>query len=248
MSKKNIFFLFLCIILGNLCATPVDFDFEGSLCISENKLIVSLGSGCDTALTLRNCGLRNAAFPFDWLVLNSHEKLILLLCDNFEFFTDKNMFSPLDDPGLSDHPNCLKNNYYDILFYHEGSVLYDWSDIEKYEEQLTQLKNKYDKRIDRFRQLRSYPGQVYFIRNFVSGSPEQANRHTELALELRDALRSFFPELDFILVIVTYIDVNAPPIDNLEGVLEFRMDRPAWQSEYKKMYNELLTNFYSWDK
>lgn len=238
MIRKTLCFFTL--LIGSLFATPVDFNFEGCLSGSETKLIVSLGSGCDTALTLRDCNLRNAAFPFDWIVLDSHEKLILLLDDNFEFFTDKTMFLPLDDPSKSDHPNCLVNHYYDIFFYHEGTVLYDWSDVEKYEEQLNRVKDKYDRRIDRFRQLSTYPGEVYFIRNFVSNNPQQANRHSELAEELRDALRRFFPELNFILAIVTYNDVNAPPIGTLEGVLEFRMDRSLWQIEYEKMYNVLL--------
>jgi len=238
MYKKIILFLYL--LIESLIATPVDFNFEGSLTISEDKLIVSLGSGCDTALTLRDCGLRNVAFPFDWLVTDSHEKLILLLDDNFEFFTNKTMFSPLEDPRISDHPNCLKNNYYDILFYHEGSTLYEWSNAEKYEEQLNRLKDKYDRRIDRFRELSSYPGEVYFIRNFVSSNPIQANCHSELATELKNALRRFFPDLNFFLVIVTYKDVDAPAISSLEGVMEFRMDRPPWRKEYEKMYNTLL--------
>jgi hypothetical protein len=61
-----------------------------------------------------------------------------------------------------------------------------------------------------------------------------------MAIELREALSRYFPDLDFTLVIVSYNDVNAPPIGALEGVVEFRMNRNNWMHEYADMYRLLL--------
>jgi len=233
----------LCILtfwLGSLLANPVDFNFEGTLPLDTEKLFVSLGSGCDTGLTLRDCGLRQAAFPFDWLICGNHERFIMLLDDDFHYFTDERFFVPLDDPKVSDHPNSLMNTYYDLIFYHEGSIPYDWSDHEKYQEQLARIKAKYERRISRFRQIRSFPGKVFFIRNFQSVHAAQTSRHEEMAIELRDALRRYFPGVNLTLVIVTFTDVNAPSIGPIDGVLEFKMDRPPWRQEYAKMYEVLL--------
>lgn len=238
MFKKILCYITL--LIGNVFSNPVDFNFEGSLSLEGENLIVSLGSGCDTGITLRECGLRNAAFPFDWLVSGNHKRFITLLDDDFEFFTDERFFVPLIDPNLSDHPNCLMHTYYDILFYHEGSILYDWSELDKYIEQLERMKLKYTKRINRFRQIRLFTGKVFFIRNFTSDNEDQASRHSELAAELRDALRRYLPNVNFTLVIVTYNDVNAPAVGPIDGVVEFKMDRPGWRQEYAKMYESLL--------
>jgi len=217
------------------------FDFEGDFPSHKEPLIISLGSGCDTGLTSRNCGLRKAAFPFDWLVIGNHKHFISILDNDFECFTDENYFVPVD--GVSDHPNSLLNTYYEIFFYHEGDVLYDWSDLNKYNEQLNRLKIKYERRIDRFRQLGHYPGKVFFIRNFTTDDASQAARHPELARELRDTLERYFPSLDFTLVIVTYTDVNAADIKDIDGVIEFKMNRPRWVHEYEKMYKILLEEY-----
>lgn len=233
------FVIFLCLLFfESLSSTLPDFNFEGTLPLNDRVIIVSLGSGCDTALKLRDYGLRNAAFPFDWLITGSHEKFILVLRNDFQFFADPNFFIPVDE--ATDHPNNLRNTYYDISFWHEGSTLYDWSDLEKYQEQLERVQAKYERRIERFRQLRFFLGKVFFVRNFTSATREQAHRHPELAVELREALRQYFPQLDFTLVIVTYNDVQGTPIENLDQIVEFRMERGPWHTEYGKMYETLL--------
>jgi hypothetical protein len=216
------------------------FQFEGGIPVEDPCLFVGLGSGCDTGLTLRDCGFRKAAFPFDWIVNGDHQKLLLLLEEDFKFFTDPARFEKLSSQGIEDHPNSLRNRYYDITFYHEGSVLYDWSDEEKYREQLQRLQVKYERRIQRFRQLRDYPGRVFFIRNFTTSQPDRLSQHTQMARELREALECYFPSLDFVLVIVTYQDLHAPPIEGVEGVMEFQMHRPSWREEYANMYQALL--------
>ncbi len=232
-------FLFILSLIGHCFSEPVDFNFEGAI-PPPQTLMVSLGSGCDTGMMLRDNQLRHAAFPFDWLISNHHSSLISMLDQDFEFFADVRCFSPLIDTKASDHNNPLQHTHYkELLFFHEEPVRYDWNDQDKFREQLDRVSKKYTKRINRFRDLRSFSGKVYFIRNFLSNA-EQAFWHPELAVELRDALRRYFPTLDFILVIVTYLDVNATPILFVDQVEEFRMDRRNWKEGYKSMFKTLL--------
>lgn len=233
------YILTICLMILQPIFPKEIFDFEGQIIADKKPLFVSLGSGCDTAITLRDCGLRNAALPFDWLVTGNHERFIQLLDDDFKYFIDERYFIPVED--ASDHPNSLKNTHYDVVFYHEGLVPYDWHDEDKYKEQIDRMRAKYKRRIERFQQLRYYPGTVYFIRNFTSPAI-QASWHPILAVELRCALQRYFPALDFTLVIVTYADVQGTEIKGIEGVREFKMHRPDWRSEYEKMYHELLSS------
>ncbi len=80
------FFVLLIFQMRTLFADSPDFDFEGELICHEKHLFVSLGPICEMALRLRDCGLRHAAFPFDWLVLKNVDRFIELLDNDFQFF------------------------------------------------------------------------------------------------------------------------------------------------------------------
>ena len=54
--------------------------------VNQEPLFISLGSTCTTAHMHRECGIRKAAFPFDWIVSFDSEKLIDILEENFLHF------------------------------------------------------------------------------------------------------------------------------------------------------------------
>lgn len=189
----------------------------------EIPLIVGLGSWCHTATAVKKCGLRKAAYPFDWLAFPSHESLVKLLDEDFQFFTDEKLMIKVFD--FPDSPNTLKNTYYNILFHHDTPHPYDnRTDQKSYEEHIEAIQNKYARRINRFRALRFYSGKVFFIRHPHWENPEEFKKNRQQAQELRDALFRYFPDLDFTLVIVNSTYQNTAPIENLERVIEYKIN------------------------
>src|SRR5690242_4485052 len=84
--------------------------------ISQEALFVSLGSTCITAHMHRECKIRKAAFPFDWIISLDGEKLIDILEEGFLHF--------LDPDVLQVSGQALLNHYYHLEFLNEG----DWED------------------------------------------------------------------------------------------------------------------------
>lgn len=213
----------LFIYFGRLVA--VDIYHEQKI---NNPVFISLGCSCEVAHQLRWNGMRDRAFPFDWLLTTNCAGFVALLEDNFKFFMDNRYLS------MACHNSTytsLFNNYYYIEFRHD---LYDMD--TSFEEHLPFIQEKYEKRIHRFRELGSYPGKVYFIR---SAYPPEYDHSSAIVTEeclaltfshakdLRDTLNKLFPYLDFTLVIVNYRDVPCPEIIGLEKVIEFKIGKDA---------------------
>ena len=76
--------------------------------ISQEPLFVSLGSTCTTAHMHRECGIRKAAFPFDWIISFDGEKLIDILNEGFFHFLNPDVLK------VSGH--ALLNHYYHLEF------------------------------------------------------------------------------------------------------------------------------------
>ncbi len=171
---------------------------------AENEpLFVSLGSYCWPALTIKNCGLRRASFPLDWVVSLNGEKVIELLDNRFVDFTNEAYF-------VSSSRQMLLHSYYELAFQHEG-LWENTNDFKKVQE----FQEKYERRIERFKRLNEYKGKIYFIRAALNGSthpvypfPSQENIQIseEYALRLFESLKRIFPDLDFYLVIKNHKD------------------------------------------
>lgn len=212
-------FFFLCIVLlANLAAE--DYYEEDELTLANEPQFVSLGSTCHMAIALKANGFRKAAFPFDWLISN-HEPLINIIEDDFFFFTNENCFSKHN--GI---PAC-NNNYYKIGFPHD----FDLTNLEgdKGLAQWNAFKEKYDRRITRFRELKDYKGKVFFVRacwsQLAEGKNGEFNENAKRAQELRWALERYFPSLDFTLIVISYNDLNIPEIPDIKGIIELKIGR-----------------------
>jgi hypothetical protein len=230
-------FIFFTLFIGHLFSTSVDFNEEGFLDFEEKPLFVSLGSHCEIADTLRKEGLRKAAFPFDWLDCRDQDSLIRILDTDFEGFTDRANFIPLPDCPV---PNTVYNARYKIRFHHDWPFSDNFSDPERLEQQLQFIKTKYERRIDRFRQLRFYPGKVLFVRAFFWEIGEDVGPNYNQAVELKKALDRYFPSLNFLLIVINYTDANAPKISGIEGVHEFKIYRGAYERELGNAYQFFL--------
>jgi hypothetical protein len=169
---------------------------------TREPLFVSLGSTCEVTHQLRFLGLRTAAFPLDWALSLNNSQIIRLLEEDFLHFNDEEY--------LSSYTTVLLNTCYCLLFPHEGN----W-EAPFYSETLETFKDKSQRRIDRFKNLRSYPGKVFFIRAACPNAENPKAVYTDkenlyitndYSVLLYQTLKNKFPELDFILIIMNFSD------------------------------------------
>lgn len=159
----------------------------------KEVLFVSLGSSCSSASMIRDSGCRVGGYmPFDWICSKNSDKLIEILHDDFlHFFNDDYIFI------CDKYSPHIVNSYYYFDF------------PNSFEDSEEKFRSKYRRRIERFRKLKDYQGQVIFVRcaSGYEGSLyyefEEAHEITDTAaFKLYDTLKTRFPKLDFLLVIL----------------------------------------------
>lgn len=214
----------------------------GSL-VAYEPLFVSLGSHCEVAIQLRDHKFRSGAYPFDWLITLNHERLVALLDEDFQFFLDERFF--FQDP---EHPTILENSHYEIEFRHEWPFSDLKVDSSRYEKQLQAIREKYARRVARFRAIRDHDGPVFFLRvsyDFQNGGAnywwdeKHLPTNARQAEELRDALKRYFPGLNFTLILINYIEDDLPAIVNVPGVIELKIRKSDKFEDYEDLLNSL---------
>ncbi len=202
------------------------------------NLIVSLGSHCEVAAYLRQAGLRSEAYPFDWLTTFDHTLFASLIYNDFAYFMDARF--------LYQYPyGNVVNWCYQIDFRHD----WPYSDIN-FAKYFPEIRKKYERRIERFRKLNRHYGKVYFVRaaydlNLDPFLPTVTSQCTRIEISdaeiLRNTLYEKFPNLDFTLVIVNYIEEETPDIIGLEKVIEFKVRKGYRTEDYSRLF-QLLKN------
>ncbi len=211
-----------------------DSELGGRIEEGIGPLFVSLGSYCETAHVHRECGIRKAAFPFDWIISFDGEKLLEILEDDFLHF--------LNPHFLRVYGASLLNDYYHLEFLNEG----DWEDADY---KIEEFSRKCQRRIDRFRNLGNYPGKVFFVRTSYPRSLVDPNRIwrieenieiTRLSAEkLYQKLKNYFPCLDFDLIIMNLKEMAGFEVDEAtsDHLLMVRIDGKI--GSYKNFYHLL---------
>lgn len=233
---RKIRHLFFC-LFALICIEPEKIHSTEQMIDDDKPLFVSLGCLCDVAGQIRSNHFREKAFPLDWILTLDYQGFFALLEDNFEFFLDER-FLHLHSSGR------VINSYYNIHFLH------DWPDSNLHDH-LYSIQKKYQRRIDRFNELASYKGKVYFIRAaFIIQipvysdsviTPECSKITYSDAETLRDILLKKFPDLDFKLVVINYEDESVPDIIGLENVIEFKVVKSQKEEDYKNIFQQLLS-------
>lgn len=187
-------FGFTCVFADSANSREEEFQ------MSDEHLFVSLGSICEPAQMLRFCKLRKKAYPFDWIVSMDGEALIEMLENDFKDFFNDEFFVPFGPAGH------LLHTHYHLEFLHEGDFNHQFA------ANLERLKQKYQRRIARFKSLENCQYKVFFIRNaFVYSTtdphrfykfPDNLEISEEYALRLYQALKFVFPKLNFDLLII----------------------------------------------
>lgn len=100
---------------------------------------ISLGQACPTASSMSKYGLRSWSGPFDWLITDSLQWVLHFIENDFEDFLVRDNLE-----RIPAYPKAFKDKLSGFVFHHD----YEYPFESKYVE----LKQRYQKRIDRFRQ------------------------------------------------------------------------------------------------
>lgn len=234
-SAILIFFIFLATRCEN-------FEFDGGINFNKPYLFVSLGCNCWQAVALRNKthGLRDAAFPFDWLFTLDNDLLIKCLDEKFKYFNDPSQMRRYEK-------TCVENIRYNFKFTHDWPYRDERDSAQRYREQLDFIKNKYTRRINRFDSIRDFKGKVFFVRCFQTDYQYKGEPgwNAQSAIKLNNALKRFFPDLNFTLVVVSCTDPAVSEIGDIPGIKEYKIKHLTENNyeSYYTMYKDLLAEF-----
>lgn len=164
---------------------------------SEKPICISLGSKCNPAICLRLLGLREQAFPFDWLG-TSFNALYNALNDDFKYFLQDIKVNPIKT-GIIDFYGI--NFVHDLPTMHHPVISPDFNNPiasatlhPDWKLALPDVREKYQRRIARFNELCNSTATIYFIR---TDEITQAQ-----SLELHRLLTKKYPLLTFTLVVL----------------------------------------------
>lgn len=113
-------------------------EIKDNIFETNYKHVISLGFFYSVALELERKGLRDASYPFDWLI-SDFQGVIKVIENRFYDFLNIDFFSQ--------NKECMhifKNSKYNIEFYH------DFTAYKPLGDQIDMVKNKYTRRIKRF--------------------------------------------------------------------------------------------------
>ncbi len=219
---------------------PPDYHFEGQTNYNAPYLFVSLGCTCWPAQALREHGLRDVAFPFDWLLTRNNEKFILCLNENFENFLNYSYF--IRSPRTS-----IENTYYDFQFTHDWPFHDERDSQARYNEQLQFITAKYTRRINRFKNINDFQGKVFFIRCWQTDYNYKGKWgwNAKNTQDLNSALKKLFPNLNFTLVILSCTDPSISEIGDLPEIKEYKIANLTGENfiEYKSIFLDLIAEF-----
>jgi hypothetical protein len=162
----------------------------------SRPIYISLGSNCQASYALRHYQLREAAYPFDWMVVYDVEGAIQAIYEDFAHFLNPNY--------LEYRETHIYNSYYRMSFVHDFPTNYHANVATEgentgiialnYLDYLSSVENKYSNRISRLKKvLESGRQQVVFIRTHAEPLSAYYFVH---------AIKHKYPKLNFIFVSV----------------------------------------------
>jgi hypothetical protein len=132
-----------------------------------NPEFIPLGESCAIAYQLHKHGKRKQAYPFDWIRTGKLKNITNLINENFMCFTSfvkcsdkgKNNFPKVDGDNFNKDgkPCVLVKNKFNMRFPHDF-------DETNFKEQGILVRQKYFRRIDKFKDIINSEKKVIFIR------------------------------------------------------------------------------------
>ena len=189
--------------------------------------MISLGFFCSTALELQRYGLRDASYPFDWIISRIEPALALIDSDFADF---------LQPEGLSrnpDRPNIVHDKIAGVDLYH------DFDPSLTIAEQYETVAAKYGRRI---RRLKAVERRTLFVR-YIDPAPGTECTEFEFLdwnmARVLEILRRSHPQNDLLLVGHSGLPATCgglpiytfPPDDGDVVAREFLRKNPALRRE-----------------
>lgn len=189
--------------------------------------IISLGGTCCIAYQLRFLGLREKAYPFDWVRINNLATITELIKNNFNNFLDKNKFIFNSVSDRFDVDGKMLSYVYDnsyCKFYHEFKEYINNDNFELFSQ-------KYQRRINRFIQTIRNSNKILFIRE------EIGNLSINKIKEFSNMINDINPKLDWKMKIIVrnkkYLQFKSENIDIILSDLKinnWKRDELDWNS------------------
>lgn len=144
----------------------------------------SLGEMCHSAMLLKNNGLKDASYPFDWIFSNVN---MIKHCieDDFKTYLDKSYYGPSDIRG-----GVCEHSLYGEWVKVEGNIIFNHHDPFEKEEDYAY----FERCVARFRELLKSPEEktfVLFQRNRSSDINQSVIEAIDLANFLEDHTSNF---------------------------------------------------------
>lgn len=169
--------------------------------------VIPLGSTCSIAYQLRLLGLRNYAYPFDWVRINNLSLVTKLL------ETDFNNFLEINNYNLKKISNDFDVNGKMISYIYENKFCTFFHEFEKSitNEIFDVFALKYKRRIDRLMNSIKYKKRLLFVREEIGNlSRNKINNFLNL-------IKKINPKLIFKLKIIVnnkkYISYNSNEVE-----------------------------------
>lgn len=186
----------------------------------QAPIVISIGNACGVAGALQDYQLRDAAYPFDWIV-SPFESLCTMFETNFKDFLNKHSLKIRPDGG------AVIDTLYNFEFVHDFPTHESINESENgastagqirhnFLEYFANIESKYVRRIERLRNILQSQHKVIFIRN--------RDITMDQAMAFCNLLETQFPQLDFLLILVDdenkmtiNMDLYHPRIKNFYG-------------------------------
>lgn len=146
--------------------------------------VISLGFFCSVAQELERIGLRDASYPFDWLI-SDFIGVITSIDNHFKDFLKYDYLAQ-----MRVNPRYYINTKYGFQFYH------DFNPYQPLKKQIRKVRKKYKRRIKRFYKSISYPTLfVRYIENVDELKWIEANYNSIVQL-----IKSFNPHNSIVFI------------------------------------------------
>lgn len=204
------------------------------LCKKYDKCI-SLGFNCFTSMILRECGLQQYSYPFDWSrgieedkagVLGLEGK-IDLLCSNFLRWIE------LDDLIIIDHNDWVPQKpHMNVRNIHTGlQYVHDFAKGKTIAESYPEFRDKYIRRKNRLQEILNSSEKIAFV--FYAGMKFLNN---DIILRCFEKLKKVYPTADFDFLIIQ----NNPYMDEDKIALEKLNNNITKISLYNSPFDETI--------
>ncbi len=224
------FWLFF--LINSSIEATVFIGEEPGIYSRHDFIVISLGVNCHPATFTRKHDLRDLAFPFDWCLtpypalhefikadFKNYFKKENLVPSTEQYYSDavKNFLAKLALIRVSKYESWVLDKKSGMFFIHDFPNNHRATIAQRHE----RFADKYQRRINRFKDIAAYNKHVYFIR-YLDISKSQA-------IELDRLLHKKFPKLKFTLI--TIADT---------GDFKYNWGYPTIRNYYLPIHDELF--------